>query len=1002
VINRIFPVLFLLVFAILLVPAANAQVAVSSHTNIDGQRRIVPICQSVMLDADTIRLYPFAAAQCTVSQNSQPIQTLPICFGVPGSPNAVCTATLGGVVDGADYQTTAQHGLNLQLVQSGCIENGVLVACYSDPLNYVVPEGQIEQIIPIRDSGKISPRGGTPSEITLSTGGSNGIIGTTAETPFQSAQILPSVFHARAGISQSFSLNGIQNADWTFIGSAGTTVPPAPSQAPAQGTSITFQAPNTVPLQQVDTLTACKVDTSHGTDCNTTQIIVDVLHVSIDDSNPFSNPPINPDELLGGKMVHYTATVTQGAQPLITPLKWKIIDDTSGLNLVTIDPDTAFVTVPPQSQFQGANFVVDIQATSPIDPAVAVSAPFTIHIPTVSVQMSQNLGVPPFEAIVGNSFDFSAQVIGPTQPYNQIVSWSQSFFPGGTTFAAPGIFTPVIPAVPNSIKYLITSPIGERVSTTILACVGGSTDLLTGALKEGICDNYVLQLSPPVTPITPIPVLNSGESTAVTIRGTGFGSAPSLSFSDPIVSFAPGTISGPDANGVTTVTGIITVAPVPPTIPASNKTVPATITSSLPPPSTPANQNVVLRPVSTASAITPVNPTLIISQSQQFTPILACQTSGGQTCTVPQTSTCALFIGPGTMSPSCLYTAPASLATQTQVQARACFTFGSVCSPFSINLVPVTVTSAPAAVSLISGQSQQFQATVTNVPNNNQGVTWSINPAVGTITAGGLYAAPAAISAAQSVSITACSVVDATKCSSSTVTLVPPDFGLSATPGTALITPFEEIPVNLTVTSVGGFNGNVVLSATLPAGIGMTSQFSPATIAGSGNSVVTFPISASTPVGSYPVTIVATSGGLVHSVQITVTVAQPTLTLTVGAPQTTSAGQTVTFPFTVNWTGFFGSVSISETGIPPGSTITPTPWDGFEPGSGTLVFTTPANLASGTYNITFTASGAGQVVVGTSSLNVSLTKTASTTLTIPDPPPPPPPPRCTGRSCPVQ
>jgi hypothetical protein len=126
------------------------------------------------------------------------------------------------------------------------------------------------------------------------------------------------------------------------------------------------------------------------------------------------------------------------------------------------------------------------------------------------------------------------------------------------------------------------------------------------------------------------------------------------------------------------------------------------------------------------------------------------------------------------MSASCLYTAPASLAAQTQVQGKACFTFGNGCTGFSINLVPVSVAVSPAAVSLKPVQSQQFQATVTNAPNNNQGVTWSISPAVGSITAAGLYTAPAVVSTTQSISVTACSVVDTIHCASVTVTLLPP------------------------------------------------------------------------------------------------------------------------------------------------------------------------------------------------------------------------------------
>src|SRR6185437_10044781 len=231
------------------------------------------------------------------------------------------------------------------------------------------------------------------------------------------------------------------------------------------------------------------------------------------------------------------------------------------------------------------------------------------------------------------------------------------------------------PDFPNFMTYVIKNPPPNGIfTTTIRACAGGSVDV-SGNPVDAICDTYNLKLQAPPIVTSPSPTINSGESTTVTITGTGFGAAPVLSFSDPTVSFTPTSISGPDANGLTTVTGTMTSAPVPPPIPFHLVTIPVTITSSLPPPSTPVNQNVSVWPVNITLAVTPVNPTLLVSQSQQFTPTLTCLTRGGQSCTVPQTSTCSLFTGVGTMSASCLYTAPASLAAQTQVQGKACFTF---------------------------------------------------------------------------------------------------------------------------------------------------------------------------------------------------------------------------------------------------------------------------------------------------------------------------------------
>ncbi len=66
----------------------------------------------------------------------------------------------------------------------------------------------------------------------------------------------------------------------------------------------------------------------------------------------------------------------------------------------------------------------------------------------------------------------------------------------------------------------------------------------------------------------------------------------------------------------------------------------------------------------------------------------------------------------------------------------------------------------PGATSMLSGGTQQFQATVTG--NANQGVTWKVNggDAFGTITGGGLYTAPGAIPPGSTATIVATSQAD--------------------------------------------------------------------------------------------------------------------------------------------------------------------------------------------------------------------------------------------------
>ena len=81
----------------------------------------------------------------------------------------------------------------------------------------------------------------------------------------------------------------------------------------------------------------------------------------------------------------------------------------------------------------------------------------------------------------------------------------------------------------------------------------------------------------------------------------------------------------------------------------------------------------------------------------------------------------------------------------------------------------VLVRVNPGAANVEFGATQQFVATVTGAVNS--GVTWSLEPAVGSISASGLYTAPASLSGSQTVTVRATSVQDQTKWGSAGVTL---------------------------------------------------------------------------------------------------------------------------------------------------------------------------------------------------------------------------------------
>jgi hypothetical protein len=84
----------------------------------------------------------------------------------------------------------------------------------------------------------------------------------------------------------------------------------------------------------------------------------------------------------------------------------------------------------------------------------------------------------------------------------------------------------------------------------------------------------------------------------------------------------------------------------------------------------------------------------------------------------------------------------------------------------------VAVQVSPNTASLMASQTKQFTASVTG--SSNTAVSWSLSPQVGTVTANGLYAAPASIPSAQTVKVIATSQADNTKSGTATVSLLPP------------------------------------------------------------------------------------------------------------------------------------------------------------------------------------------------------------------------------------
>ncbi len=198
-----------------------------------------------------------------------------------------------------------------------------------------------------------------------------------------------------------------------------------------------------------------------------------------------------------------------------------------------------------------------------------------------------------------------------------------------------------------------------------------------------------------------------------------------------------------------------------------------------------------------------------------------------------------------------------------------------------------------------------------------------------------------------------------------------PDFSLSATPASQTLLRGGSGNYSVTIIPINGFSGAVTLSVSgLPTGATGTFAPNPAT----GSSTLTVATTASTPVGTYPLTITGVSGALTQTrtVLLTVNVPDFSLSATPGS-QTLLPGGSGTYSVTINPTnGFSGAVTLSVSGLPTGAsgTFTPNP----ATGSSTLAVTTTASTPVGTYPLTITG------VNGTLSHVVAVSLSVTTTV----------------------
>jgi hypothetical protein len=156
------------------------------------------------------------------------------------------------------------------------------------------------------------------------------------------------------------------------------------------------------------------------------------------------------------------------------------------------------------------------------------------------------------------------------------------------------------------------------------------------------------------------------------------------------------------------------------------------------------------------------------------------------------------------------YTTNGSKASSTSTQYTGAFTVPRSATIAAVAIVgglsslyasgtytlPVSVAVAPTSITLGQSQTQAFTATVAN--STDTAVSWSVNPSIGTISATGLYTAPASITSPQTVTVTATSVASPSTSASATISLITP-ITVSLNPASAKVSLAQSMTFTATV-----------------------------------------------------------------------------------------------------------------------------------------------------------------------------------------------------------
>jgi hypothetical protein len=291
-----------------------------------------------------------------------------------------------------------------------------------------------------------------------------------------------------------------------------------------------------------------------------------------------------------------------------------------------------------------------------------------------------------------------------------------------------------------------------------------------------------------------------------------------------------------------------------------------------------------------------------------------------------------------------------------------------------------TLTAAPASQSVTSGGAANYAITVGPTGGFSGQVTLSVNGlptgANGTFTpnpSSGSSALAVTTSGTTPIGTYPLTItgVSGTVTHTANATLIvspPPDFSVSASPGSQTVGAGGGTSYAVSITPANGFSAAVSLSVSgLPSGANGTFTPNPAT----GSSTLSISTSAATPAGTSTLTITGVSGSLTHAASATLVVSTPDFSVSATpSARTVSQGSPAVYAITIApVAGFSGSANLSVSGLPAGAagSFSPNP----AAGSSTLTVTTAGTTPTGTSTLTITGTSGSLNHSTTASLTVT-------------------------------